>query len=159
MNSARGVVTLLSRHGDLFHGANHQMAADIQSKKSSVKRPRVAVVYHFFAHYREPIVERLARSQVADFVFCGDDHDYESTIKKANFSPKVDFRFCRTRKIFRSIMWQRGIIRVALSREFDQIIFLGNAFWIATWIAAIMARLTGKRVLYWSHGFLQAPHP
>ena len=157
MNCARWVVTLLSRHGDHFHGANHPMTADIQSKKSSVKRPHVAVVYHFFAHYREPIVERLARSEVADFVFCGDDHDYENTIKKANFSPKVDFRFCRTHKIFRSIMWQSGIIRIALSREFDQIIFLGNAFWIATWIAAIMARLTGKRVLYWSHGFLQAP--
>ncbi|MSR69379.1 MAG: glycosyltransferase [Phycisphaerales bacterium] len=115
------------------------------------------MIYHFFAHYREPIVERLARSTVAKFTFCGDDHDYESTIKRAVFSAAVDFRPCPTKRIFRSIMWQRGIIRIALSREFDQIVLLGNPFWIATWFAAIAGRLSGKRVFFWSHGFLAPP--
>ncbi len=123
----------------------------------AAKRPRVAVVYHFFAHYREPIVERLARSSVADFVFCGDDHDYESAVKAGEFTDRVQRKFCPTRKVYRSLMWQSGIISIALSREFDQIIFLGNPYWIATWVAAIAARLTGKRVLFWSHGFLGPP--
>ncbi|MCX5665368.1 MAG: glycosyltransferase [Planctomycetota bacterium] len=130
------------------------------SSHSSIKspaRPRVAVVYHFFAHYREPIVERLARSEVADFVFFGDDHDYESSIKAATFSKEVKFRFCPTKKIFRSVMWQSGVLRLSFSDQFDQIIFLGNPFWLATWVAAIVARLMGKRVLFWSHGFLSPP--
>ena len=128
------------------------------SRHSSAHRPRVAVIYHFFAHYREPIIERLARSEVATFTFCGDDHDYENTIKRAQLSAAVNFRACPTTRIFRSIMWQRGIIAVALSREFDQLIQLGNPFWIATWIAALAGRLTGKQVFFWSHGFLEAPH-
>ncbi|MSR29185.1 MAG: glycosyltransferase [Phycisphaerales bacterium] len=121
------------------------------------KRPRVAVVYHFFAHYRRPIVEALARSEVSDFTFCGDDHDYESTIKKAEFSAEVRFIRCPTRRIARSFMWQRGIVRLALARRFDTLIFLGNANWIATWAAAVAARATGKHVIFWSHGFLGAP--
>lgn len=122
-----------------------------------MRRPRIAIIYHFFAHYRETIVERLARSTAADFVFFGDDHDYESAIKPAHFSQQVRFRSCKTTRIYRSVMWQSGIIRIALSREFDQVCFLGNAYWIATWIAAIAARMTGKRVLFWSHGFLGPP--
>ena len=106
------------------------MTSSHSSIKSSA-RPRVAVVYHFFAHYREPIVERLARSEVADFVFFGDDHDYESSIKE------VKFRFCPTKKIFRSVMWQSGVLRLSFSNQFDQIIFLGNPFWLATWTVCL----------------------
>lgn len=130
---------------------------DKSPKSATSSRPKVAVIYHFFAHYREPIVERLARSTVAHFVFFGDDHDYESAIKGGHFSERVEMRLCRTRRLFRSIMWQSGILAVALSREFDQIIFLGNPNWLTTWLGAIIARLMGKRVLFWSHGFLYPP--
>lgn len=121
------------------------------------QRPRVAVVYHFFAHYREAVVGRLARSGKARFTFFGDDHDYESSIKAGSFGPPVDHRACPTHRIRGSWMWQPGLIRVAASREFDQLILLGNPYWIATWIGAIVGRLTGKRVMFWSHGFLTPP--
>ncbi|MSR19248.1 MAG: glycosyltransferase [Phycisphaerales bacterium] len=120
-------------------------------------RPRVAVIYHFFAHYREAIVERLARSQVADFTFFGDDHDFESSIKRAHFSSRVRFHLQRTRKLISHIMWQHGVIGLSLSRQYDTIIFLGVVYWPATWIGAILARLTGKRVFFWGHGFLYPP--
>jgi glycosyltransferase involved in cell wall biosynthesis len=54
-------------------------------------------------------------------------------------------------------MWQPGLVRVAASREFEQLILLANPYWIATWIGAIVGRLTGKRVIFWSHGFLTPP--
>lgn len=121
------------------------------------RRPRVAVVYHFFAHYREAVVGRLARSTNAKFTFFGDDHDYESSIKAGSFGPPVDHRACPTHRLRGSWMWQPGLVRVAASREFDQLILLGNPNWIATWIGAIVGRLTGKRVMFWSHGFLTPP--
>ena len=119
--------------------------------------PTVAVIYHFFPHYREPIVERLARSTVARFVFIADDHDYENDLKGGDFSSAVELRPAPTKRVYRSFMWQKGIIGAALGREFDQLILLANAYWIATWLAAIIARLRGKRVLFWSHGFLKPP--
>ena len=121
------------------------------------RAPTVAVIYHFFAHYREPIIERLARSGVAKFVFIGDDHDYENSIKGGTFSSAVDLRPAPTRRVCRSWMWQKGVLGAAWSKEFDQVIFLGNAYWVATWLGAIVARLRGKRVLFWSHGFLKPP--
>jgi glycosyltransferase involved in cell wall biosynthesis len=120
-------------------------------------RPRVAVVYHFFAHYREAVIGRLARSSQARFTFFGDDHDYESSIKAGTFGPEVDHRPCPTRTLRGSWMWQPGLVRVAASRDFDQLILLGNAYWLATWIGAIVGRITGKRVMFWSHGFLTPP--
>lgn len=121
------------------------------------QRPCIAIVYHFFAHYREAVVGRLARSTKAKFTFFGDDHDYESSIKAGSLLPPVDHRSCPTHRICRSWMWQPKLIRVAASREFDQLILLGNPYWIATWIGAIVGRLTGKRVIFWSHGFLIPP--
>ena len=119
--------------------------------------PTVAVIYHFFAYYREPIIERLARSKVARFVFIADDHDYEHDLKGGEFSSAVELRPAPTRRLRRSFMWQRGIIGAAAGREFDQLIMLANPYWLATWMAAIIARLRGKRVLFWSHGFLKPP--
>lgn len=127
------------------------------AQRSGAARPRVAIVYHFFAHYREAVVGRLAQSSSAAFTFFGDDHDYESSIKAGSFGPGVDHRACPTRRLRGSWMWQPGLVRVAWSREFDQLILLGNPYWIATWIGAIVGRLTGKRVMFWSHGFLTPP--
>jgi glycosyltransferase involved in cell wall biosynthesis len=127
------------------------------ASQEPTQRPRVAVVYHFFAHYREAVVGRLARSAKARFTFFGDDHDYESSIKAGSFGPPVDHRACPTHRVRGSWMWQPGLIRVAASREFDQLILLGNPYWIATWIGAVVGRLTGKRVMFWSHGFLTPP--
>jgi len=132
-------------------------SAPVSSTPAPGKRPRVAVVYHFFAHYREAVVGRLARSTKARFTFFGDDHDYESAIKGGSFASPVDHRACPTHRIRGSWMWQPGLVRVAASREFDQLILLGNPYWIATWIGAIVGRLTGKRVMFWSHGFLTPP--
>ncbi len=132
-------------------------AATVPPPHAPDQRPRVAVVYHFFAHYREAVVGRLARSGKVRFTFFGDDHDYESSIKAGSFTSPVDHRACPTHRIRGSLMWQPGLVRVAASREFDQLILLGNPYWIATWIGAIVGRLTGKRVLFWSHGFLTPP--
>ncbi len=132
-------------------------SASVTSTPAPDHRPRVAVVYHFFAHYREAVVGRLARSTKVRFTFFGDDHDYEGSIKAGVFAPPVDHRSCPTYRIRGSWMWQPGLVRVAASREFDQLILLGNPYWIATWIGAIVGRLTGKRVMFWSHGFLTPP--
>ena len=55
----------------------------------------------------------------------------------------------------KNFTWQIGVIKIAIGREFDTVIFEGNAYILSTWIASVLARLRGKRVLFWSHGFLQ----
>jgi glycosyltransferase involved in cell wall biosynthesis len=53
------------------------------------------------------------------------------------------------------LLWQKGILRLALRQDIAVIIFLGNANFLSTWLAALLARLTGKRVLFWTHGWLR----
>ncbi|MCE9619793.1 MAG: glycosyltransferase [Planctomycetes bacterium] len=120
-------------------------------------RPRVAVVYHFFPHYRKAIVEELARSARADFTFIGDDHEYMRSIKPAELSGAVKFRLAPTHRIGGPFMWQWGAVRAGMSPDFDTVIFHAVPHWPCTWIGGLAARLTGKRVFFWGHGYLSRP--
>ena len=117
----------------------------------------MAVVYHFYAHYRAAVVEELARSTVADYEFLGDDRDFQGSIKAATFSDRVRFRKCPCRQIKGPTMWQRGVIGAALGSRYDTIVFLSSPYWPATWIGALVARLRGKRVLFWGIGWIAQP--
>ena len=124
----------------------------------------VAVLYPYLAHYREAVFEALCSSAAR--------HRYEIFAdRKCNIpsiatippersrycSPagRLNWRFVRNRWPFEEVLWQSAALRIALSPEFDAVILLGNVRYISTWIAAILARITGKRVLMWTHGVLR----
>jgi glycosyltransferase involved in cell wall biosynthesis len=118
---------------------------------------RVAVVYHFFAHYRRAIVERLALDPDRRWTFIGDLQDYASDIEPAQFSSKVRFERCRCVRLAAGFMWQQGLLPHLLFKRYDVVIFLGADRFLATWIAAAMLRLLGSRVLFWTHGYTRRP--
>ncbi len=118
------------------------------------RRRRVALVYRVFSHYRGPVLQRLVDSPNHDYTLVGariDKHDL--SIK--TWDMPADCPFIETKWIHfpGGIDWQRGLIRLALRRDFDTIILLGNPRWPSTWAAAALARLAGKRVFFWSIGW------
>ena len=128
-----------------------------------LKKNKVAIVYHFLAHYREPIFRVLCRQQKEiEYTLYSDPvnaYDSVRTInpEKAGISVKnngLRWRFLKN-IWFSNCLWQRGVVRLSLSKEFDTIIYLGSVYFISTWVGAIIAKLRGKRVLMWSHGFLK----
>lgn len=121
------------------------------------KRPQVAVVYHFYPHYRRSVVEALARSEVADFTFIGDDHEYLGSVEPAKLSAVVRFELARTHHVGGPFMWQWRAFTIAFDRRFDTIIFHPVPHWPCTWMGVIAARMMGKRVLYWGHGLRERP--
>jgi glycosyltransferase involved in cell wall biosynthesis len=118
---------------------------------------RTAVIYHFYPHYRRAVVEALARSESVEFVFVGDDHEYLWSIAPAKFSEAVRFRLAPTHRLFGPFMWQWGAIKWALMPGFDAVIMHSVPHWPCTWIGAAIARLLGRRVYFWGHGFLYEP--
>jgi glycosyltransferase involved in cell wall biosynthesis len=58
--------------------------------------------------------------------------------------------------VWRRYFWQSAAISAALGRNFDAYIFLGNPNFLSTWLAAGIARLRGRHVLFWTHGWLRA---
>lgn len=127
------------------------------------KTKKVAVVYQVLYHYREPIFRFLCQQQdgIEYVLFSDEINNYDSVkiIDPQKAKLPVDdgglrWRFVKNR-YFHNWLWQKGVVRLGFSKEFDTIIYLGSVYYISTWVSVILARITGKRVLMWTHGFLR----
>jgi glycosyltransferase involved in cell wall biosynthesis len=116
-------------------------------------RQKVAIIYPFFAHYRAPVLRELIANGAHDYYFLGDTADPAGSIKTIDFDGEARFIATRSRHLTANVMWQGGLLAAALRGSYDCYIFLGNATWPATWLAALGARLRGRRVLFWTHGW------
>lgn len=121
---------------------------------SRIEKRRVAVVYHFFAHYRAAIMQTLLASEAIDYFLISDLHEPSNEIE-AWEPPKDRWRWSPCFRLGANFMWQKGLLRLATQSETDAIIFLGNANFLSTWCSAGLARLLGKRVLFWTHGWVR----
>lgn len=134
-------------------------------------RKRVAVVYHFWPHYREPIAHHLCQQvpPLPEYVLVSGraqtttaEHSID-TIDPAKATRTVAegglrWHFVRNVWLGRHFLWQSGLLRLTLSRRFDVIIYLGSMYFLSTWVSALCARLSGVKVLMWSHGYLRPEH-
>ena len=125
---------------------------------------KVAIVYHYLAHYREAVFEMLSLTDFRNhFVVFSDRQSNLPSIatidpeKSRSVRPAgtLNWRFIRNRWFTPSILWQHDLLKIAASREFDVLILLGNMQFLSTWIAAVIGRLRGKRILMWTHGILR----
>lgn len=125
---------------------------------------RVAIVQHFLSHYREPIFNLLSRHVLPNPQF-----DFFAGTSGKDKIRTIDYTRSRLRPmdgglrwksihniwIGKVVLWQIGVLRLALTRKYDCIIFLGSMYHLSTWVGAFLARLSGKRVLMWTHGYLR----
>lgn len=119
------------------------------------RQPRVAIAYHFFAHYRSAVLTELLADASHDYLLVGDlTSTVEPTIK-AWLPPDMKRYVAAPCRMVGPIMWQSGLICLSLRRDLKTIVYLGNAAWPATWISVLLARLMGKRVLFWTHGWIR----
>jgi glycosyltransferase involved in cell wall biosynthesis len=78
-----------------------------------------------------------------------------NTVEVGAFSTETTGRFRPVRNFYQGekLRWQSGIVTLAWKRGIDAIVFAGMADTLSTWLAASIARLRGKRVVFWTHGF------
>ena len=120
----------------------------------------IAIVYHYIAHYRYPIFSELCKSPEFQFIIIsGTELDYEiKTVdpKYANISVEeggLRWEFVKNIWLFnKRLLWQKGLIKKCLTNKFEACIFLGDVHFITTWISAIILRIKGKKVYFWTHG-------
>lgn len=114
----------------------------------------VAVVYDFFPHYRAGIMRALLDSPEYNFVMVGDRIDPDGSIKEWD-APTERFIYAPCVRLCGHLLWQKNLLRLAMRPDIHSIVFLGNAKWLSTWLAASLARFSGKRVLFWTHGWVR----
>jgi glycosyltransferase involved in cell wall biosynthesis len=118
---------------------------------------KIAIVYQFWPHYRQAFLEALARDSRMQVTLLGDDRDRRkgAPIPTAEIPEGIEFICTRTR-YFRGIMFQSGLISLAL-RKWDAIIYLGDPQYPSTLVSSLLARFLGQRVIFWSIGWMKEP--
>lgn len=121
--------------------------------------PCVAVIYDAFPHYRKGIIEELSRSSQFVYHFIGDRAYRNSDINPYEFGSNARFYPTRTTPLG-PVTLQHGLIRRILQTRAKLCIFLGNPRFLSYWLVAPLCRLAGRKVLFWSHGWLKSKeHP
>lgn len=114
---------------------------------------RVAVVYHAWPHYREPVMRAMDRSRSIAYDFYGSGEALEGVL---HADPGVVTRFVAAPfRRWRNLVWQPGAVRVAATGQYQALILFADPNFASTWLAAAIARLRGRRVLFWGHGWLK----
>lgn len=117
-------------------------------------RQRVAIVYHFFPHYRAGILRELLSSPAYDYLMVGDPHDARH-IGLTPWVPPDPERFIATRSryVAKRYLFQNHVVKLAQQPDLDTLIYLGDAQFVTTWMSALAARRARKRVLFWTFGW------
>ncbi len=118
---------------------------------------RIALVTHFFAHYRRTVFELLLAHPRHRVTLVGDPDSAGHDPSIASWLPEDRARMVATSfvRLPGGLLWQRGVVGLALGRRYDGLIFIADMKWVSTWVAAFLARAMGKQVYYWAHGWRQ----
>jgi glycosyltransferase involved in cell wall biosynthesis len=115
---------------------------------------KVVVAYHIVPNYRGPVVRALKASSKHEYLFLGSDADPEGSgrVSLQTEDPGLVVS-APTRRVLRYFFWQQAPVRQALRPDVGCLILLGDYRILSYWVAAMIGRLTGKRVLFWTHGW------
>jgi len=131
---------------------------------NNIRVTKVAIVYHCIAHYREPVFHELCNTdENIEYTLISGDSDCIPSLKTVNVHKSqlpveqggLRWRLVKNHWLKNKILWQDGVVSLGARKEFDAIIYLGVVYHISTWMSCILAKLTGKKVYMWSHGFLR----
>lgn len=117
-------------------------------------RPKVDVVYHFFPHYRAPVLRKLANSRKFDFRFWGATESFEG-INAFPGDASVHIHPLKMKSSGSTYF----ISGYSISKDTRALIVLGNPNIPQTWAIAAGAKLLGKKVAFWTHGWLRPESP
>jgi glycosyltransferase involved in cell wall biosynthesis len=116
-------------------------------------RMRVAVIYHVWPHYRQPVMQAMDRSGAIAYDFFGSGEALEGVLHAETGAVT---RFVRAPfRRFGTLLWQPGAVRAAGDRRYHAIVLLADPNFVSTWLAAAVARARRVPVLFWGHGWLR----
>ena len=121
----------------------------------SGKNKNVLIVYPYIPHYRVPIFNEIgAAKDGLRYHLLYSNNTIEKSIKS-----NVDSLSCSSERILGFSLGVFLLQWIPLTyfgnKKPDAVIFLGNPYYLSTWIYAIIYRyILGKKIVFWTHGWL-----
>ena len=114
---------------------------------------KINIIYHHFPHYRAPVMRELVKSGVHEYRFWG-AHKVHQGIEVFTGDELVKVNPIKFHA--RGGVWIiKGYWSAVFDKSADVLIVHGHPKMPASWFIGIVGRLTGKKILYWAHGWLK----
>lgn len=114
----------------------------------------VAIIQPVVPHYRAALFRELLTGTEHTYFIVADKPNHETIRRSREIECNERFQTARTWKIG-PLEYQTNVVSLARAPNLDCIIFCGNAHYISVWVAALLGRISGKRILFWTHGWLR----
>lgn len=120
---------------------------------------QVALVCKLMPLYRLGIFRELSKKREGYEFTCFGDIKEQGGIQNISWelaNKKEGVNWVKTNNYFyiqERLLWQTGIVKKILFSKYNYFIFEGGVYHLATWVFAILCRLRGKKVFFWTHGF------
>lgn len=101
--------------------------------------------------YRKGIYQLLDKHHNVHWAF--GEVDNIKSMEVNDFHGKVEN--LKTVKLPFNTYWLKGCVSLSIEKKTDYYIIIGDAKCISAWVCSILAKLRGKKVLYWTHGSLR----
>jgi glycosyltransferase involved in cell wall biosynthesis len=155
-SQARSAAYLLEFSGrPLSHEHVVQVFPDRERPVIPEEPKTVAIVYASLSHYRSGIFSKLLRSTKYKYIFVAGHNDLDSSIPEWTVPDPSRFVEAKCHPICMPWYYQAGLGKLAVRKDISAIIYSGTAYSISTWYSAVLARLAGKKVLFWTHGWIR----
>ncbi len=122
-----------------------------------MEKPRVYfVVQPTVAHYREPLLRELLKSQKVRFDLVGRFKNTEGAEAEHIQPASEDILSQVTPMTFRTageLWWEDGQVRDVWNGGHDAYVLAGRIYTLSAWAALAAGKLRGRKVIFWGHGW------
>lgn len=115
-------------------------------------KKKILIVYPHLPHYRFGVFRELQASNLHEYHFASADSERTGTIPVLGAAEIRQFRELKNVWLGR-FLWQKGLLRLLRSGEYDGVIFLGDFAHLSTWAGLIICRLAGLNSFLWTIGW------
>lgn len=121
-----------------------------------ISTKKVAIIYPYTPHYRSAVFRELVEyREPIEFDVISGQNTIDKSIRTNTLNADIDHAPLNNLTIG-IITIQFGLLGRILKNDYHSLVFLGNPYIITTWLYALIARILGIRVFFWTHGWLSA---
>lgn len=112
---------------------------------------KTCCMFNYGPHYRNAIYSKMDKELNYDFYF---GNKVPVKIKQIDVSTYTNYKKDLKNIFVRNFYWQHGAVQ-NLFKPYKNYIMTGDLSATSTWVVMILAKLSGKKVYLWSHGWYE----